>query len=54
MTGLVLNTERKPSLAGRFQDTGSKPQIWPMSFPVCNCASLNASVLDPREKQSFV
>ena len=54
MTGLVLNTGRKPSLAGRFQETGSKPQIWLMSFPVWNCASLNASVLDPREKQSFV
>ena len=25
-----------------------------MSFPVWNCARLNASVLDPREKQSFV
>lgn len=54
MTGLVLNTGRKPSLAGRFQETGNKPRIWLMSFPVWNCASLNASVLDPREKQSFV
>lgn len=53
MTGLVLNTGRKPSLAGRFQETGSKPQMWLMSFPVCNCASLNASVLDRREKQSY-
>lgn len=45
---------REPPLAGRFQETGSKPRIWLMSFPVCYCASLNASVLDPREKPSFI
>lgn len=54
MTGVVLDRGRKPSLAAGFQKTEIQPQIWLMSFPVCNCARINASVLDPRENQSFV
>lgn len=52
MTGVILDRGRKPSLAAG--KTENQPQIWLMSFPVCNCARINASVLDPREKQSFV
>lgn len=44
--------ESRPPLAARFKETGSEPRILLTFFPVWYCASLNASVLDPREKQS--
>lgn len=44
--------ESRPPSATRFKETGSEPRILLTFFPVWYCASLNASVLDPREKQS--
>lgn len=44
--------ESRLPLVARFKETGSEPRILLTFFPVSYCASLNASVLDPREKQS--